>query len=80
MPTVRVSPSTHFILKQLAEREGASHQDILDRAVERYRRERFLREANAAYARFRADDRAWREELAEREAWDATVADGLDER
>ncbi|MGH2532686.1 MAG: hypothetical protein ACRDJW_10325 [Thermomicrobiales bacterium] len=36
-------------------------------------------EANADFAAMRADSRAWAEELAERELWDRTLADGLDD-
>lgn len=49
---------------------------ILEKAVEEYRRARFLEEANQAYAALRADPEAWQAELEERAAWDATLADG----
>ena len=42
--------------------------------------EAFLDEVNAAYARLRADPRAWEEELAERQLWDRTLADGLEDK
>jgi len=41
--------------------------------------EAFLDEVNAAFARLRADPRAWEEELAERQLWDFSLADGLEE-
>ena len=53
-------------------------QALLDEAVEHYRREKLLNAANAAYAKLRADPESWREELAERQQWDATLADGLE--
>lgn len=34
-----------------------------------------LAETNAAYAALKADPAAWHEELAERELWEATLAD-----
>jgi len=40
--------------------------------------EAFLDEVNAAYARLRADRRAWEEELAERQLWDCALGDGLE--
>jgi hypothetical protein len=76
--TVRVSDAAHTALKTLAHADGVSLQEELDRAVEWYRRQRFLAEANAAFARLRADDKAWQEEIEERQAWDVTMADGLD--
>ena len=45
-PNVRISPHAHELLRQLAEEEQASMQAVLDRAIERYRRESFLRAAN----------------------------------
>lgn len=38
-----------------------------------------LAEANAAYATLRRDPEGWAGEVAERETWDGTLADGLDE-
>ena len=43
------------------------------------RPEAFLDEVNAEYARLRADTRAWQEELTERQLWDLSLADGLQE-
>jgi hypothetical protein len=54
-------------------------QQVLEQAVEQYRRDRFFADLHAAYARL-ADDRAsWQEELDERAELDGTLADGLDE-
>ena len=46
-------------------------------AEEAYRRRRMLEQTNAAYAALRADPQRWAEELEERAAWDATLADGM---
>ncbi len=53
-------------------------QAALDKALEQYRREKFLEEANRAFAALRKKKSAWREELAERKAWEKTVRDGQD--
>lgn len=53
-------------------------QAILDQAVERYRRERFLDEANAAFERLQKDQEAWQSELDERQAWNVALQDDLD--
>lgn len=37
----------------------------------------FLKQANRAYAALRKNPEAWRAEQEEREAWDATLSDGL---
>jgi hypothetical protein len=45
-------------------------QAVLDEAVEHYQRDKFLDEANQAYAALRNDPKAWKEEQAERALWD----------
>jgi len=77
--TVRINEDTHRALRDLAERENSSLQSVLERAIEEYRRQRFLEAANRRYAALRADKRAWTVEADERKAWDRTVADGPDE-
>ncbi len=52
-------------------------QAVLDEAIERYRRERFLHAANTDFAALKGDSKAWKEELRERELWEHTLADGL---
>jgi hypothetical protein len=76
-PNVRISPRTHELLRQLAEEEQQSMQSVLDTALERYRRDRFLRAANADFAALKADGKAWKQELHDRELWEKTVADGI---
>jgi predicted transcriptional regulator len=76
-PNVRLSPHAHKLLRQLAEEEDDSMQAVLDKAIERYRREKFLRDANADFAALKRNRRAWKEELKERELWEHTLSDGL---
>lgn len=76
--TVRIRPRSLEMLKELATEGRESVQDVLDRAIEQYRRQKFLERINADYAALRADPEAWREEREEREAWDSTLMDGLD--
>jgi len=70
-PLVRIGHHAHAILKEIAGRTGESAPDILDKALEEYRRKCFLDDANRAFADLRKDDKAWRKELEERKAWDA---------
>lgn len=77
--TVRVSEPTHRALRELSEQLDESMQGILDQAIEDYRRKRLLERANAAYAALRGNPEAWKDEQAEREAWEATLPDGLDD-
>ncbi|MGA3018309.1 MAG: toxin-antitoxin system protein [Bryobacteraceae bacterium] len=53
---------------------------VLEKAIERYRREKFLEDANAAYAALKANPRTWRDEIAERELWESTLGDGSGEK
>ncbi len=76
-PIVRISPRAHELLHQMAEEEQQSMQSVIDRALEGYRREKFLRAANADFAALRCDPGAWNEELRERDLWEQTLADGL---
>jgi hypothetical protein len=75
---VRISLRGHQLLRQLAKEEQQSMQAILDRALERYRRESFLLAANADFEALKSNPRAWKEELRERELWEQTLADGLE--
>ncbi len=75
--TVRVTDHTHEVLRELAAATGESLQQVLEQAVERYRRERFFADLHAAYARLQADPAAWEAELAERADLEGTLADGL---
>lgn len=79
-PTVRISPHSHELLRQLAKEEQQSMQAVLDRAIERYRRERFLRAANSDFETLKQDPKAWKEELRERALWEQTLSDGIDKK
>lgn len=75
----KISEGTHRVLKQLAVETGWTFEQVIDDALSLYQRERLLRDINAGFAALRADPTAWAAECAEREAWDATLADGASE-
>jgi hypothetical protein len=77
---VRVSSHTHALLSELAAEANESMQAVLDKAVERYRRESFLRAANRDFAALKRNPKAWKEELRERQVWEQTLMDGLDKK
>lgn len=77
--TVRISVEAKETLKALADETGRKMQEILDEAIERYRRQCFLEEAHRAFAALRSDPEAWAEELEERAAWESTLLDGVEE-
>ena len=77
--TIRVSGKTRDVLRVLARDSGKAIQDVIDEAVELYRRQRIIEQANAAYAALRDDPEEWQAEIEERAAWDATIGDGLED-
>jgi len=74
---IRVTESTHATLTWLAADAGTSMQEVMDRAVEEYRRKKLLEATNAAYSALQDAPEAWAEIEQERAAWDTT---GLDWR
>ena len=77
--TIRVSTETRETLHKLAESSGVSMQKILESALETFRRQQLLEQANTAYAILRNDPAAWKEVEDERRLWDATLGDGLED-
>ena len=75
--TVRITRSAHATLRSLAEETDESMTEILDKAIEAYRRSRFLAGLNEDFAALRRDKATWADEIRERGAWDATLADDL---
>lgn len=76
--TIRISTSTHTLLRELARQTGGSMQSVLEAALEQYRRHQVLMATNAAYAALRDDRERWAELERERTEWDQTIADGLE--
>jgi hypothetical protein len=68
-PTVRISEASRQILKELTQLTGQSMMDVLDKALDGFRRKLFFEQLNAGYAELRADPQAWGEHLAERYLW-----------
>jgi L-lactate utilization protein LutC len=77
--TVTLSNIAHKTLVELAETSGETMQTVLDKAIESYRRQFFLEQANQAFAALRQNEELWQEELAERKLWDQATADGVAE-
>lgn len=77
--TIRVSHKTRNILRELTQASGLAMQQIVVQAIEQYQRQYFLDIANRAYAELRADKNERQQMLSEREAWDTTLLDDLDE-
>jgi hypothetical protein len=76
--TVRISRETRETLRELERETGYRSSELLARAVEQYRRSVILGLTNTAYGALRADPDSWEELQAERDEWEATLADGLE--
>ncbi|MFN8160769.1 MAG: hypothetical protein U0R52_06975 [Solirubrobacterales bacterium] len=75
--TVRVRVSTRDALARLCRQRGLSAADLIAELVERQEQDEILKRMNECFATQRRDPEAWRSEQAEREAWEATLIDGL---
>lgn len=75
--TVRITEAARDSLRQLAEREGRSMQEVLELAIENYRRQRFLEQINEGYAALQQDPQAWHTYQEDLQLWDNTLLDGL---
>jgi hypothetical protein len=75
---VSISETAHKTLLTLVESSGDTIQAILDKAIENYRRSLFLVRANEAFVRLRENEVLWQDEVAERQAWEQTLADGVE--
>jgi aspartate oxidase len=76
--TMRISQSSWKSLKAISDCAGESMQAILDKAIEIYRRQWFLEQANKAFAALKENPDAWRDETEERTLWDVAIIDGLE--
>jgi len=74
--TIRITSRSRDAVRELARETGLQQQEILDLAVEAYRRQLFLRNANSAFAALRDNPAAWTAETEERQVWDTVVGDG----
>jgi predicted transcriptional regulator len=76
--TIRVSTETRNLLNRLARSTGTSMQQVLEEALEQYRRQQFLEALNAAYATMQADPQLHTEATEELALWDTTLLDGIE--
>ncbi len=76
--TMRVTETTHRILRELAGQSGDSMTVIVERAVERYQREQLLTGSNEAWAVLQVDPTAMADIEAEQALWEQTLGDGLE--
>lgn len=75
---VRISSQSYQFLKSLSQKEGQTMQSLIDNALEDLRRRKMLEATNQAFARLKADENEWTEELTERALWENTLSDGVE--
>ncbi len=77
--TIRVSRSTHELLRDLAARADTTITAVVDEAVRDLQRKRFWADFHAACETVRANPKARAGLRDEDAAWDVTLADGLEQ-
>lgn len=77
--TVRISEEVHGRLHRLATERRASMNAVIESALTEYERKLFWSKTATEFQELRNNPKAWKAELEEREAWDVTLADGLEE-
>ncbi len=75
--TIRISRSTHELLRGLAKSMNTTITTVVDQAVRDLQRKKFWVDFNARCAAIKADPVAWADLQQEDAAWDQTLADGL---
>ncbi len=75
---VRINEEAKQRLHLMAKEMRASLPSVLDKAIETYRRKRFLESVNEAYRSLRKDNKEWASLQDERVQWDHSLMDGLD--
>jgi predicted transcriptional regulator len=75
--SIRIDEQALAVLRELARNQRQPVQTVLREAIDSYRRQKFLEQANAAFAALRSNPAAWSEEQQERRIWDQTTEDGL---
>ena len=76
---MRISGPAHQKLRALAEEDGVSLTEELDRIVEAQRRRRFIERANRAYAALKSDEEKWAAHQKEISELEGTLMDGLED-
>lgn len=77
--TARISSRSDLIIQEMINLTGYSKVEVIEHALETYRRTERMRLMNEAYLNLKSDKSAWEEELEDREGLEGTIADGFEE-
>ncbi len=75
---VAITENIDSNLEELVDITGMGKQMILEKAVEAFLREKFLRKTNEEFAAIKLDVELWALEVSERKEWDSSLSDGLE--
>ncbi len=75
--TVRISDQGRSLLGDLAAQTSTSMTEVLDAALDLYRRHRFLQQANEAYADLASNTQAQADYRTDLKSLEGTLDDGL---
>jgi hypothetical protein len=78
--SVRVQVRTRESIARLARERGVSAAELLDELVSRAEDDALLAAMNEDFSRLGDDTEAWAAYESERDAWEATLLDGLADR
>ena len=76
--TVDISETSRDLLRDLAKKAGQTTAEVIEKALDTYRRQVFFDNLNKGYAELRSHPEAWAEFQAEQKEWEAVSMDGLD--
>jgi hypothetical protein len=76
--TARISQRSSDLIQEMALLTGMPKTQVIELALETYRRHERLRLFNESYSRLRSKKKMWSEELKERQELEGTLSDGLE--
>jgi len=77
--TVRVDNKVHAKLLEIAHEEQRPIRQVIEDAIDQYRKAKFWQGVREDYARLRADPAAWNAYEDELDLWDTAANDGLED-
>lgn len=78
--TEKTEKDLEFLKDTVFKGTKESKQSMIEKAVDRYVREQFIKKANEQFTRMKNEDPVgWKQMIKEEEVFDGTLADGLDD-
>jgi len=75
--TIRVSRRIYLTIKSLAETQNENMQEVIEEAINEYKKKKFFEEMNEAYMKIRLQKD--NESDKESSDWDAAISDGVED-